>query len=261
MTKILSFHEHVVAIAKKTEAARANRQPDPNPEKPRDVIFAALEEIAESLRPEGFTFLRSGPKLKRVQGDLTFQIPFQSDRNNFAGSRAGVWIHAGVHSQALAKWRRSHPLPWHGTGPGLNSVTGGQIGNLLDEPTWMDWDFADVSRRKREIEVAISAIRRIILPFFALFDDPANAVNTLVHRPLLWRPSLLEYASVAIGREAAEVAGRSILRRNPKIRRPFEEGLARVRYHGLPRYRSGLGIDLAAVAVALDLDLSDPGQA
>lgn len=34
----------------------------------------------------------------------------------------------------------------------------------------MEWDFADESTREREIEDAVSAIKRIILPFFATFE-------------------------------------------------------------------------------------------
>lgn len=79
---------------------------------------------------------------------------FQSDRNNIAGRRAAVWIHARVQNMGNSGF-----------------IAGGQIGNLLVEPTWMEWDFADESAREREIDHAAAAIRRIILPFFATFEN------------------------------------------------------------------------------------------
>jgi hypothetical protein len=37
----------------------------------------------------------------------------------------------------------------------------GQIGNLLDDPTWVDWDFADEPTREGEMNDAVAAIRPI----------------------------------------------------------------------------------------------------
>jgi hypothetical protein len=255
MAKALSFPGLVSATARqKAEAARA-RSAGSAAEKPKEVILSACEAIAADLKADGFSFAKSGPKLKRVQGDLTFTVAFQSDRNNIAGKRAAVWIHAGVTSEKLAKARRSHPMPWGGDdGPGAGAVTGGQIGNLLAEPTWMEWDFAQQDTRQSEIDDAIGAVRRIILPFFALFDDPASAVELLIHRPALWPTSLVQYANVAVSREAAEAAGNAFLKCNPPIRERFDEALAKFKRSGLPAYHTDIGSDLAAIAVANSLD-------
>jgi hypothetical protein len=256
MGKSLSFREVVLATAKqKSDAAKARSSPNVA-EKPKEVILAACDAIASDLRKDGFSFAKSGPKLKRVQDDLTFSIYFQSDRNNVAGRRAAIWIHAGVSSSQLATWRRSHPMPWGGDdGPGAGSVTGGQIGNLLAEPTWMEWDFANATRRSIEVDDAVSAIRRIILPFFALFDDPATAVDLLIHRSALRPSSLLQYAFVVLGREAAETAGKAYLKCNPAVRERFNTAFAEFSENGLPPYHTDLGSDLAAIALATNLDL------
>jgi len=255
MAKALSFEAVVVATARQKADAAAARSNATAAEKPRDVILAACEAIAADLKSDGFSFARSVPKLNRVQGDFTFTVLFQSDRNNIAGKRAAVWIHAGVDSRKLAKARRSHPMPWGGdNGLGAGTVTGGQIGNLLAKPTWMEWDFADQERRQNEIDDAIAAIRRIILPFFALFDDPPSAVELLVQRPGLWPSSLIQYAKVAIGRVAAEAAGNSFLKCNPLVRKHFDEALAKFKKDGLPSYHTDIGSDLAAIAIANDLD-------
>ena len=153
MSKSLSFNEAILDTARqKHDAARA-RLSGTAAERPRDVILGACEAIADKLREDGFSFGKSGPKLKRVQNGRVFSIMFQSDRNNIAGRRAAVWIHAGVQNVGSTSF-----------------IAGGQIGNLLAEPTWMEWDFADESARESEIDDAVASIRRIILPFFAQYE-------------------------------------------------------------------------------------------
>ncbi|MFL6752334.1 MAG: hypothetical protein ACJ8FL_03795 [Sphingomicrobium sp.] len=157
MSKSLTFGEAIVATAKqKRDAASARSSPvtSGQADKPRDVILSACEAIADQLRQDGFCFVKSGPKLKRVRGDRVFTIWFQSDRNNVAGRRAAVWIHAGVQKVGSTSF-----------------IAGGQIGNLLPEATWMEWDFADEEARRSEINDAVAAIRRIVLPFFAPFEN------------------------------------------------------------------------------------------
>ena len=153
MSKSLSFEQTIVATAKQKRDAAKARSSTAAAEKPRDVMMRACQMIADKLASDGFAFVKSGMKLKRVQGDRVQAILFQSDRNNIPGRRAAVWIHAGVQNAGSPKF-----------------IDGGQIGNLLAEPTWMEWDFADESARDDEIDDAVAAIRRIILPFFAEFE-------------------------------------------------------------------------------------------
>ena len=153
MSKSLSFGAAIVATAKQKRDAALARSSPLGAEKPGDVILRTCEAIADRLKGDGFSFVKSGRTLKRVRGDLVFLIWFQSDRNNIAGRRAAVWIHAGVKKR------------------GGRFIDGGQIGNLLPQKTWMEWDFADETAREGEIDDAVAAIKRIILPFFARFDD------------------------------------------------------------------------------------------
>jgi hypothetical protein len=156
MSKSLSFGDAIVATAKqKRDSARARSSPLAG-DKPRDVIHRACEAIADQLREDGFSLVKSGSKLKRARGDHVLTIWFQSDRNNIAGRRAAVWIHAGVQKVGSTSF-----------------IAGGQIGNLLPEATWMEWDFADEGTRGNEIDDAVAAIRRIVLPFFAPFENRA----------------------------------------------------------------------------------------
>lgn len=153
MSKSLSLGEAIMARAhQKREAAKA-RSSTMASDKPREVILRACATVADKLRDDGFSFIKSGPKLKRVHNGRVFSIWFQSDRNNIAGVRAAVWIHAGVQNAREAPF-----------------IAGGQIGNLVPDRTWMEWDFADEAARDSEIDDAVATIRRIVLPFFAEFE-------------------------------------------------------------------------------------------
>ena len=154
MSKSLSIGDVIVATAKQKRDAAKARLSSAVAEKPKDVILRACETMADQLKDDGFSFIKSGPKLKRVHGDHVFSVMFQSDRNNIAGTRAAVWIHGGVQNSGRAEF-----------------IDGGQIGSLLPQKTWMEWDFADETTRESEINDAVAAIRRIILPFFAQFEN------------------------------------------------------------------------------------------
>lgn len=66
MSKSLSFDDAIVATSKqKRDAAQARSSPAAG-EKPRDIILRACEVIAVKLKDDGFTFVKSGPKLKRL---------------------------------------------------------------------------------------------------------------------------------------------------------------------------------------------------
>ena len=154
MSKSLSFVDLIMATGQQKQDAASSRALPVDAEKPRDVILRSCQAIADELRENGFSFVKGSPRLKRVQSGRIFTIAFQSDRNNIAGRRAAIWIHAIVDEA--------------GSG---NRIAGSQIGNLAAEPSWMEWDFADEASRENEISNAVAAIRRMILPFFATYEN------------------------------------------------------------------------------------------
>src|SRR5262245_47637352 len=191
--------EMLHAIAQqKSEAAKARSHPDRTAEKPRDVILAACKEIGARLKEDGFSFFKTGPELKRVRGDLSSIIWFQSSSNNIPGRRALVWIHGHLSSKALARWRKNHPHDWvRSDRPNAGLIGGSQIGNLRSPPVWMEWDFADPTLRPSQIEDATRAIRQLLLPFFAMHEDFAANVDFLMHHTPV---SILEYTLMSLGR-------------------------------------------------------------
>src|SRR6516164_8329490 len=99
-----------VAYRKRRAAGARFAGTPPGQESPRDVYLAACASIGAYLEQSfGFTYSKSGPHTRRRSGDFTFQISFQSDRNNVAGERVGLWIHGNVQSTRLKKWRESQP--------------------------------------------------------------------------------------------------------------------------------------------------------
>ncbi len=104
MSKSLSIGDVIVATAKQKRDAAKARLSSAVAEKPKDVILRACETMADQLKDDGFSFVKSGPKLKRVHGDHVFSVMFQSDRNNIAGRRAAIWIYAGVQNSGRAEF-------------------------------------------------------------------------------------------------------------------------------------------------------------
>ncbi len=259
MAKPLNFAEQLVRTAQQElTAASARNNPSTGAEKPRDVILAACTAIGDQLAGDGFAFLKSGPSFKRRLGNFTHEIQIQSDRNNIAGQRAAIWIHASISSGQMATWRRNNPMPWHGTDKaGLSWVIGGQIGNLLPRPDWMEWDLADDRQRQAVIDHALSTIRKIALPFFALFDQSEIAVSELLHRPALWQPFMIEYALATLGPDAAAQAMTDYLRANPIIRSRYQTALAQIKLSGPSSYRGDMADELAAITHIYQLDPTD----
>ena len=68
MSKSLSIGDVIVATAKQKRDAAKARLSSIAAEKPKDVILRACETIADQVKDDGYTFVKSGPKLKRVHG-------------------------------------------------------------------------------------------------------------------------------------------------------------------------------------------------
>jgi hypothetical protein len=189
-------------------------------------------------------------------GDFTYEISFQQDRYNYAGGRVAVWTHAMIGSLKLRGWRTENRPPWIEPGYPFAGFAGGQIGNLRAPRTWMEWDFADPTSREATVRDLISAIRQIILPFFARFSDPGSVMEEFDEDEELLAPTwAIEFAHAHFGHEGADRVARMILAKQPGMIEPFLEAVELYRREGIPRARSGYGArDLAATAVFLGLD-------
>jgi hypothetical protein len=104
--------------------------------------------------------------MSKKSGEFTFTVSFQSNRYNVAGESVEFWIHGNVCSTAMKKWRSNNQSLRKD-----DRVAGGQIGNLRKKYSWLVWDVASAELRGDKIQLAIEAIRNIVLPYFAAFED------------------------------------------------------------------------------------------
>lgn len=252
MAEPRSFAETVVSTAKaKLAAAHGRQYPDNAAEKPRDAILDGLQMAAASIAEDGYIFSPSGPKFVRKNGDLTFQISAQSDRNNTAGQRAAVWVHASVYSRVFTAWSRKHSSSWiRPNAPFPLPFYSNQLGYLCEPAGWTEWDFVDRLQRRATADDLICSIRCGAYPLFAAFEGETQAISRLVDQDLLPPDRILGYL-LSVGQEAlAREALQRYLDRRPRLAAEFAALRQKFTDTGLPNYRKGTAHDLAAFAVA-----------
>ena len=252
MAEPRSFADVVVSTARqKLAAARARQHPDAAAEKPRHAILDGLQMVAEAIADDGYVFSPSGPKYARKCGDFTFQISIQSDRNNVAGQRAAVWVHALVYSRAFTAWTKKHSSDWiRPKAPFPVPIFGNQLGYLCEPGGWMEWDFAEKSKRQLVSDDLVASIRAGAYPLFSAFETGIEQTARLADRE--W-PSPEGVLSYLLSTGHANLAGETLRRffdRRPDLKGDFERFRRDFARSGVPHYRTGLTHDLAAFAVA-----------
>jgi hypothetical protein len=161
-------------------------------------------------------------------------VSFQSSHNNVAGEYVSLVIFANVWSRRLKEWRREHfPILAE-----REYVAGGQIGNLVEPHSWLEWNLADAAQRDAEMRDAEEAIRRLALPYFAAFDDVPGLCARLLREDLPsmgpWDTfdSLACFASL----NAARASAIQFPRHKPKPWDDYRFALERFGRIGLPDY-------------------------
>lgn len=253
---VTSLGEMIAGIAEQKHAAAVARsRRDPSAERPAEVATQCLAEVAANLARDGYASRANGRRLVKRNGDFTYEISFQLDRNNYAGGRVAVWPHAWVGSLKLRQWLIRNGTPWGGLPSPSPNFAGGQIGNLRPPYAWMEWDFAEPTSRDATVRDLISAIRQIVFPFFATLNDPNSVMKAFDQAELLAPTWAIEYAQAHFGREGATQVARMFLAREPALIEPFLAGVDLFRREGVPEARNGqMASDLAAMAVFLALD-------
>jgi hypothetical protein len=219
-------------------------------ESPRDVYLAGCRAIADAFAPDGFTYAKSSQTMTRKRGDFAFRIAFQSSHHNIAGELVALWIYAVVSSPTLKKWGKTHP---NLTMEGWDHVAGGQVGNLVPQHSWMEWNLASPGDRDRQIADAIATIRRLALPYFALFEDiPALVARLAVEDIPSFKPSSVLDFLMGFGTPSDALrAARGMLRRLPEAQDRYPEALTRFRSQGLPPHGTGNYSEVLAHATIL----------
>ena len=247
-----SFAELVVATARnKLGASKARENPNTAVEKPRDAIFDALHMVSDAIGADGYAFVPSGPKFVRRSGDFSFEISIQSDRNNSAGQRAAIWVHAAVYSKSLTAWRKQHPSDWiRPKAPFPHPVFSNQLGYLCNPAGWMEWDFADKAKRRSIVDDLVASIRTGAYPFFSIFEGPIERIAAVTDQDWPLPEGILSYLLSNGHLHLADETLHRYLGRRPDFARQFERLRQQFAEQGLPSYRAAIPHDLAAFAVA-----------
>ena len=253
-----NFYEIISDTAKRKKRAAHVRRGGNTPagEAPRDVYLAGCLAIANAFSNDGYSYAKSGPNLRRKSQDFVFQINFQSSHLNVSGELIALWIHGYVFSSTLKKWRAVNPCLLKAS----DFVAGGQIGNLLSQQSWMEWNLANSVERNQQIEDAVSTIKSIITPYFAMFDDVPKLIKRLINEdvpsfsPTCALDFLMRFGSKSDTIQAAS----NMLHRLSGAQDQYSALLAQYRAQGLPSYTPRAhGEVLAMASIVYDFpDLS-----
>lgn len=249
MAKPLSFSELVDATAQQQRAAgQARQNPVVGAEKPKDAILDALSAVADAIAPDGYAFLRSGPRFTRKCNDFNFVISIHSDHNNAAGQRAAISAYALVYSKVLAAWRKKHPSNW----ARLNTTPlfTRQLGYLCKPAGWMEWDFANKAVRSAIVDDFIATIRTGAFPLFSIFEGPIADFAITDDNNQAPPEALLSHLLATGHVELAEKTLSRRLDRKEELRAQFEKLFHQFSEQGLPPCRASDAHNLAAFAVA-----------
>ena len=135
--------------------------------KPRELCEKAWQEIASKF-PD-FKVVSKGQKLKKLSQnkDLTFEIYFQANRNNYACSVEFV-PHVFIYSKDMKKANYHNGF-----------VYGGELGSLLNRKAWHWWQLAGASYQYTVDEVS-KLCEEYIIPLFAGFEDTERNIEKLI---------------------------------------------------------------------------------
>jgi hypothetical protein len=218
---------------------------------PRELYLAGCAQVAEAFTDLGFAYFKTGPRFRRKEKDLSYQVSFQSSHNNVAGEYVALWVHATVHSKSLNDWRKAHPFP----GSVVHDyVAGGQIGNLAAKPSWLEWNLA--TEFSQQVASAIATIESLALPYFTAFADTPRFLEraTAGEIPGMTVERRVECLLALSGQDSAEQAMRNFFAVRPDLLPEYHNWLKRYSEEGVPVYsHMGYAKDLAKMTVAFQL--------
>jgi hypothetical protein len=229
-----SLREFVTDIAfrkKRAAETRFGRGPAAI-ETPREVFDDACRRIAEAFEPDSYRYSKSGQHFTRSKGDFRFRVSLQSSRNNVADEFVALWIHGNVLSPTLKKWRREH----RALRSDFDFVVGGQIGNLRKNTGWLEWNLADPKRRDEQIESAIEGVRKIIFPYFVIFEDLPTACQAFINDdfPASWVIDIVDFLQCFGSPGQARQGASSFLARHTDLEGAYGRALDRFTTGGIP---------------------------
>lgn len=174
-----------------------------------EVYRNACAQIASRLEPHGFKYFANGPKVKKISGDLTYEISFGTSMFN-SNYTIVIDCHAWVKSKTLKKWRQSEPQCKNTEGKVSDIVAHSGIRYLPAERIVTNWNLVNPLERDRIVDQIVQAIENSVLPFFDKFQNPTLIKDELIKRKTrdlgMDDPSsFIEYAICFLSDEVAKL--------------------------------------------------------
>ena len=158
--------------------------------KPRELCEKAWQEIAGNF-PD-FKIIGKGQTLKKTSKnkDLTYEIYFQANRNNYECSVEFI-PHIAIYSKGMKKANINNGF-----------VYGGELGTLLGRTPFKWWQLAGASY-KYTVEEISGLIRDYIIPIFDDFEDTETNIENILNGKMAVH-NLLYYIYYFGGKDKAE---------------------------------------------------------
>lgn len=175
-----NFNELIKDIAEgKTLSAKSRFTKQERIEIPREVYLSACEDIAAYYAPYGFKYAKSQQHmtLKSKGSEFIFRISFSSSQYNVADEKVVITVSANVISHKFKKWQEENPIIGGDYYFPNEYAAGGQIGNLQEKFTWLQWNVGKPETRIDEIDNIIHHINQLAIPFFESFNNLPDLVS------------------------------------------------------------------------------------
>jgi hypothetical protein len=164
--------------------------------------------IGGAFLAEGFRLFKNGgtPLLERRDGPLVEELVLQARQGH---RTEPTLLTARVHL-SHEKLRDVRARYWTTPARAPTILAGGNVGQLELPPGWAVWDVSDGAP---VLERLVDWLRTLVLPWFALFEDPVALCDTLHETdvPLLNRLNALEWMIAEFGRREAADYYRSLV--------------------------------------------------
>jgi len=125
---------------------------------PKEIIAAAMSEIAETMKADGFKLLKN-LEIKKKTEAFTFRVYPQSNSWNARGRTAEMWIHCSVHDDKDKECFWGHTLAF----------------SNAKQDTLHPWEFYGKDNYDKSLIEIKEIISCRLLPFFRKFEQGLEA--------------------------------------------------------------------------------------
>lgn len=134
----------------------------------KEIFLDGCTAIAKHFEEYGFKYYKSGPKLKKVIGDLTFEIAFGTSYYNGLNYKVALDCHLWIKSKQFKKWKKTQPQC-----DNRDVVAHQGLQYVSDLKVCREWNLLESDSRHEVINEITDSLTKYALPYFELFESPA----------------------------------------------------------------------------------------